>query len=171
MERLENRYGLLKRPDVLLAKQRRGVRYVVEDAQLRTWLTFVAPLVLRTRIEAGDVAGAMACATVRRERFLRWALVNWFKARRREEETVAGTLLGEWRGRGTVGVIDLAVFDAERNRFELSEVNLHVGSARPEQLEERAKIFLREVKALKNQAFNAALEVTPILRSLTLENL
>lgn len=171
VERLENRYGLLKRPEVLLAKQRRGVRYVVEDAQLRTWLTFVAPLELRTRIEAGDAAGAVVRARLRRERFLRWALVKWFKASRRERETVSGTLLGEWRGRGTVGVIDLAVFDAERNRFELSEINLHVGSARPEQLEERAKIFLREVKALKNPAFSAAIEVAPILQSLTLEDL
>lgn len=167
VDRLENRYGLLTRPNGILTKQRRGVRYVVNDVLLRTWLTFVAPLELRTCIDAGDTAGAMARAQVRRERFLRWALVKWFQTRAREE----GRWVGEWRGRGTVGVIDLASLDREKHRFELCEVNLRLWDARPEQLAARAKVFFREASALKNPDFAEALRAAPVLRSLTLADL
>lgn len=163
MDRLEKRYGLLRKVTPLFSDSPKGGCYEIRDPYLRFWFRFIEPLKFQTLAERGNWSMLRRLCLADLDHFTSRTLEEWFR-----EIYIASpqwTQIGRWWDRQGRNEIDLVALNELDGCSEIAEVKRNPAKIDLGQLRVKAAAFEQVAgRFLKRMG-------TPQLRGLSLEDL
>lgn len=120
MDRLEKRYGMLRKVSPMFSESPKGVRYEIRDPYFRFWFRFVEPSNCQSLAESGNWEALRRLCLAELDHFSGRTLEGWFR------EVYAAsprwTRTGRWWDRKGQNEIDLIALNELDGRAEIIEV-------------------------------------------------